>query len=109
VLPTDQFKQFESSAAARNDKPGSPLDPHTGDQCVFSQIGDVSYKRLTREISVPASGGSLTFWTSYDTDLHGDHLFATPHSLLLGFGLEGDSTEAERNAVMGRALDHLLE
>ena len=33
---------------------------------------------------------------------------ATPHSLLLGFGLEGVSTAAERNAVMGRALDHLL-
>jgi hypothetical protein len=34
---------------------------------------------------------------------------STPHSLLLGFGLEGVSTEAELNAVMGRALDHLLE
>jgi hypothetical protein len=33
---------------------------------------------------------------------------ATPHSLLLGFGLEGVSTEAERNAVMERILDHLL-
>ena len=32
----------------------------------------------------------------------------TPHSLLLGFGLEGVSTQAERNAVIGRALDHLL-
>ena len=30
-------------------------------------------------------------------------------SLLLGFGLEGVSTDAERNAVMGRALDHLLD
>jgi hypothetical protein len=28
--------------------------------------------------------------------------------LLLGFGLEGVSTAAERNAVMGRVLDHLL-
>jgi hypothetical protein len=27
----------------------------------------------------------------------------------LGFGLEGVSTADERNAVMGRALDHLLE
>ena len=35
-------------------------------------------------------------------------VLATPHSLLLGFGLEGVSTEAERNAVMGRVLDHLL-
>ncbi|WP_420121748.1 hypothetical protein [Nakamurella sp.] len=33
---------------------------------------------------------------------------ATPHSLLLGFGPEGISIEAERNAVMERSLDHLL-
>jgi len=29
--------------------------------------------------------------------------------LLLGFGFEGIATPAERNAVMGRALAHLLE
>ena len=34
---------------------------------------------------------------------------STPDSLLLGFGFEGIATPAERNAVMGRALDHLLE
>ncbi|HYJ69893.1 MAG TPA: M14 family zinc carboxypeptidase [Nocardioidaceae bacterium] len=75
VLPVDQFKQFESSAAARYDKPGSPFDPHTGTHYVYSQIADVSYKRLTREISVPAAGGSMTFWTSYDTEAEWDHLF----------------------------------
>ena len=55
ILPPDQFKQFESWPAARYDKPGGPFDPHTGDQYVYSQIADVSYKRLTREIAVPAS------------------------------------------------------
>ncbi|MGH3479273.1 MAG: hypothetical protein ACRDQD_20860, partial [Nocardioidaceae bacterium] len=75
VLPVDQFKQFDSWAAARYDKPGGPFDPHTGEQYVYSQISDVSYKRLTREIAVPAGGGELTFWTSYDTELHWDHLF----------------------------------
>ncbi|WP_181312562.1 M14 family metallopeptidase [Nocardioides campestrisoli] len=34
---------------------------------------------------------------------------STPDSLLLGFGFEGISTPAERNRVMGRALDHLLD
>ena len=68
ILPTDQFKQFESWPAARYDKPGGPFDPHTGTQYVYSQIADVSYKRLTREIAVPAAGGSMTFWTSYDTE-----------------------------------------
>ena len=75
VLPPDQFKQFESAASARYDKPGSPFDPHTGSHYVYSQIADVSYKRLTREVQVPAGGGSMTFWTSYDTEPAWDHLF----------------------------------
>ena len=68
ILPVDQFKQFESWPSARYDKPGGPFAPHTGNQYVYSQIADVSYKRLTREVAVPAAGGSLTFWTSYDTE-----------------------------------------
>jgi hypothetical protein len=75
ILPVDQYKQFESWPSARYDKPGGPFDPHTGEQYVYSQIADVSYKRLTREIDVPGSGGSLTFWTSYDTEAAWDHLF----------------------------------
>jgi hypothetical protein len=51
------------------------------------------------------------------SQLHPDRRIGLPgrqrhlhtHSLLLGFGLEGVSTEAERNTVMGRALDHLVE
>jgi hypothetical protein len=75
VLPVDEFKQFESWASARWDKPGGPFEPHTGTQYMYSQIADVSYKRLTREITVPATGGSMTFWTSYDTEPAWDHLF----------------------------------
>ena len=41
---------------------------------MYSQIADVTYKRLTREIPVPAGGGSLKFWTSYDTEEHWDFL-----------------------------------
>ena len=75
ILPPDEFPQFESWPSARWDKPGGPFEPHTGDQYVYSQIADVSYKRLTRQIAVPAGGGNLTFWTSYDTESHWDHLF----------------------------------
>ena len=75
ILPVDQYKQFESWASARYDKPGGPFDPHTGTEYVYSQIADVSYKRLTRQVAVPAGGGSLTFWTSYDTEAEWDHLF----------------------------------
>ena len=53
-----QFPQFESWPSARWDKPGGPFDPHTGEQYVYSQIADVSYKRLTRTVTVPAGGGS---------------------------------------------------
>ena len=55
ILPPDRFEQFDSWAAARYARPGGPFDPHTGTQYVYSQIGDVSYKRLTREIAVPAA------------------------------------------------------
>ncbi len=75
ILPPDEFKQFESWPSARWDKPGGPFAPHTGDQYVYSLIADVSYKRLTRSVDVPAGGGSLSFWTSYATEGAWDHLF----------------------------------
>ncbi len=74
VLPVDEYPQFESRASARWAKPGGPFDPHSGSKYVFSQLADVSYKRLTREIAVPAGGGDLTFWTSYETEEHWDFL-----------------------------------
>ena len=75
ILPPDQYPQFESWPSSRWDKPGGPFDPHTGDHYVYSQIADVSYKRLTREIQVPAGGGDLNFWTSFDTEAAWDHVF----------------------------------
>ena len=47
---------------------------------MYSQIGDISYKRLTRTINVPAGGATLSFWTSYDTELHWDHLIVEAHT-----------------------------
>ena len=64
ILPRTEFPQFNSWPSSRYDKPGGPFSPHTGDQYVYSQIADVTYKRLTREIAVPAGGGDLTFWSS---------------------------------------------
>ncbi len=75
ILPPDQYPQFESWPSSRWDKPGGPFDPHTGEHYVYSQIADVSYKRLTREIQVPAGGGDLSFWTSFDTEAAWDHVF----------------------------------
>ena len=74
ILATDRFPQFESWPSTRWNKPGGPFDPHTGSQYVYSQIADVAYKRLTRDVAVPTAGGNLTFWTSYDTEEHWDFL-----------------------------------
>ena len=63
-------------------------------------------------VTGPPEGSASNVNNFTRTDASGfpvGNAIATPHSLLLGFGLEGVSTEAERNAVMGRVLDHLLE
>jgi hypothetical protein len=63
-------------------------------------------------IAGPPAGSAPNVNNFIRTDASGfpvGNAISTPHSLLLGFGLEGVSTKAEPNAVMGRALDHLLE
>jgi hypothetical protein len=74
ILPLAQYPQFDSWVSARWDREGGPFEPHTGDAYAYSQIGDVSYKRLTRTIDVPAGGATLSFWTSYDTEAEWDHV-----------------------------------
>ena len=81
ILPPDEFKQFESWPSARWDKPGGPFAPHTGDQYVYSQIADVTYKRLARTITVPAGGATMSFWTSYDTEADWDYVFVEAHTV----------------------------
>ena len=53
ILSPEEYPQFTSSASSRWAKPGGPFDPHSGSKYVYSQIADVSYKRLTREIAGP--------------------------------------------------------
>jgi hypothetical protein len=80
ILAPDEYPHFDSAPSSRWDKPGGPFDPHSGSQYVYSGLADVSYKRLTREISVPPGGGSLEFWTSYDTEVDWDFLFVEAHT-----------------------------
>ena len=48
---------------------------------MYSQLADVSFKRLTRTISVPSSGSqNLTFWTSHDTEEHWDFMAVEAHT-----------------------------
>jgi hypothetical protein len=81
LLPADDYPQFTSNVAANYDRPGGPFSPHSGDAYVYSQISDISYKRLARTITVPAGGATLDFWTSYDTEADWDHLFVEAHTV----------------------------
>ncbi len=81
ILPKAQFPQFDSWAAARYARPGGPFDPHTGSYYVYSNIADISYKRLTRTINVPAGGGNLSFWISRDTEPDWDFVFVEAHTV----------------------------
>jgi hypothetical protein len=81
ILPPATYPQFTSWPAAKYDRPGGPFVPHTGNSYVYSQIADVSYKRLMRTFTVPAGGGNLSFWTSYNTEQDWDHLFVEVHTV----------------------------
>ena len=74
ILPAATYPQFSSTAAAKYSRPGGPFEPHTGEQYVYSGMADVSYKRLLKTLTVPAGGGNLSFWTSYETELDWDYL-----------------------------------
>lgn len=80
ALPVSDYPQFESWVSARWDRAGGPFEPHTGEYYLYSQLGDVSYKQLTRTIDVPAGGATLSFWTSYDTESHWDFLAVEAHT-----------------------------
>jgi hypothetical protein len=69
------YPQFESWVAGKYDRPGGPFEPHDGSKYMYSQMADVSYKRLTREIAVPAGGATMSFWTSFDTEHDWDFVF----------------------------------
>ena len=58
-----------------------PVVPRTGDQFALSQVGDLSYKRLTRTISVPAAGAQLSFWVTRDTETNWDFAFVEAHTV----------------------------
>ena len=50
--------------------------PTDGSQYVYSQVADLSYKRLTRVLDVPSAGdATLTFQVDRDTETTWDHFF----------------------------------
>ena len=81
ILDPKTYPQFESWISAKWDRPGGPFAPHTGEFYVYSQIADITYKRLARTINVPAGGATMSFWTSYDTEPAWDHLLVGAHTV----------------------------
>jgi hypothetical protein len=81
ILDPKTYPQFESWISAKWDRPGGPFDPHTGEFYVYSQIADITYKRLAHTINVPAGGATMSFWTSYDTEAAWDHVFVEAHTV----------------------------
>jgi hypothetical protein len=81
ILPPEDYPQFTSWPSAKYDRAGGPFDPHTGDHYVYSQIADVSYKRLGKALTVPASGGNLDFWVSHNTEEPWDFVFVEIHTV----------------------------
>jgi hypothetical protein len=81
ILPASEYPLFNSWASAKYVRPGGPFDPHTGSYYTYSQIADVSYKRLTRTINVPAGGANMSFWVSHDTEPAWDFVFVEAHTV----------------------------
>jgi hypothetical protein len=82
ILPKQQYPQFDSWPSAKYDRPGGPFDPHTGTYYAYSQIADVSYKRLTRTVDLTGkTGGNLSFWISRDTEQDWDYVFVEAHTV----------------------------
>jgi hypothetical protein len=81
-LPIEDFPQFESYDVANFVRPGGPFDPNTGNQYVYSQIGDQSYKRLTRTIDLTGqTTGTLSFFASYDLEQDWDYFVVEAHTV----------------------------
>ena len=66
ILPVDQFKQFDSWPA-RGVRQAGPFDPHTGTVRLLADRRRLLQEAHPRDRR-PGSGGSMTFWTSYDTE-----------------------------------------
>ena len=54
---------------------GPPTTPVAGDQFLYSQIANATYKRLTRTFTVPAGGSDMSFQVNRDTEPGWDFVF----------------------------------
>jgi len=57
------------------------VQPRTGDQYALSQSANLTYKRLSRVISVPAGGATMSFWVTRDTEQNWDFFFVEANTV----------------------------
>ena len=82
LLKPADYPQFTSDAFAEwEDGVSGPFQPHTGSEYVYSDRADISYKRISHPITVPAGGASADFFISYDTEPAWDFLFVEAHNV----------------------------
>ena len=93
--PADKFPQFELPVAEYLSGIAGPFDPHTGSSFMWSERSDEAYKRLTRTITVPAGGATISFWTSYNLELDFDYLIVEAHTV----GQDDWTTLPDQNAI----------
>jgi hypothetical protein len=80
--PAGSFPHLESWPAAEYlSGIAGPFDPHSGSKFMWSDQADEAYKRLTRTITVPAGGATLSFWTSYNLELDFDYMIVEAHTV----------------------------
>ncbi|MGH2484273.1 MAG: M14 family zinc carboxypeptidase [Candidatus Limnocylindria bacterium] len=92
--PTASFPQFDSTPSAEYASGiAGPFDPHFGDYFMWSQRADEGYKRLSRTITVPSGGATLSFWTSYNLEVDFDYMIVEAHTV----GLEDWTTLPDSN------------
>ncbi len=83
VLDPANYPLFaDSQAVAAWVRPfASPFDPHAGDWFLSAGTDDVAYKRLLKPFSIPAGGGSVKLFTSYDLEPDYDYMFVEIHTV----------------------------
>ena len=86
LLPEDTYPQFASTGpAAWQTAAAGGFEPFDGDWYVYSDMGDISYKRLTRTIDLsgvdPSANPALKFRFSYDTEVDWDFVFVEAHTV----------------------------
>jgi len=77
VLDPVRYPLFaDSRAVAEWQRPGAPpFEPHDGESFLSAGTHDAAYKRLSKTFTIPAGGGAVKFWTSYDLEADYDYMF----------------------------------